>query len=241
MKYALIISSLLLSGCFLWRSPAPEVPAEVTTKAGKVDAYADKNDLIMSRAASSVIVARSALDQGLTSVASAELDLAQTYLPRPSETDLAYAQARALKADPKAYAKSKAVADAHQRQLDDLWSKVEAEKEKARNQLEAKEKELESARKEKQTTLLSLVGAGLITLGTLGLLFGLNRINAVVVIAIGAGVAALPWFLDSPAFIWIAGGAAVLGALEVFWLIYKKLKPSQCVVTPPPPSDGQAS
>ena len=241
MKYALIISSLLLSGCFLWRSPAPEAPAEVTTKAGKVDAYADKNDLIMSRAASSVIVARSALDQGLTSVASAELDLAQTYLPRPSETDLAYAQARALKADPKAYAKSKAVADAHQRQLDDLWSKVEAEKEKARNQLEAKEKELESARKEKQTTLLSLVGAGLITLGTLGLLFGLNRINAVVVIAIGAGVAALPWLFDSPAFIWIAGGAAVLGALEVLWLIYKKLKPSQCVVTPPSPSDGQAS
>ena len=239
MKYALIISSLLLSGCFLWRSPAPEAPAEVTTKAGKVDAYADKNDLIMSRAASSVIVARSALDQGLTSVASAELDLAQTYLPRPSETDLAYAQARALKADPKAYAKSKAVADAHQRQLDDLWSKVEAEKQKAKDQLEAKEKELESARKEKQTTLLSLVGAGLITLGTLGLLFGLNRINAVVVIAIGAGVAALPWFLDSPAFIWIAGGAAVLGALEVLWLIYKKLKPSQCVVTPP--SDGQAS
>ena len=236
MKYALIISSLLLSGCFLWRSPAPEAPAEVTTKAGKVDAYADKNDLIMSRAASSVIVARSALDQGLTSVASAELDLAQTYLPRPSETDLAYAQARALKADPKAYAKSKAVADAHQRQLDDLWSKVEAEKQKAKDQLEAKEKELESARKEKQTTLLSLVGAGLITLGTLGLLFGLNRINAVVVIAIGAGVAALPWFLDSPAFIWIAGGAAVLGALEVLWLIYKKLKPSQCVVTPP--SDG---
>ena len=240
MKYALIISSLLLSGCFLWRSPAPEVPAEVTTKAGKVDAYADKNDLIMSRAASSVIVARSALDQGLTSVASAELDLAQTYLPRPSETDLAYAQARALKADPAAYAKSKAVADAHQRQLDDLWSKVEAEKQKAKDQLEAKEKELESARKEKQTTLLSLVGAGLITLGTLGLLFGLNRINAVVVIAIGAGVAALPWFLDSPAFIYIAGGAAVLGALEVLWLLYKKLKPSQCVVTPPP-SDGQAS
>jgi len=240
MKYALIISSLLLSGCFLWRSPAPEAPAEVTTKAGKVDAYADKNDLIMSRAASSVIVARSALDQGLTSVASAELDLAQTYLPRPSETDLAYAQARALKADPKAYAKSKAVADAHQRQLDDLWGKVEAEKQKAKDQLEAKEKELESARKEKQTTLLSLVGAGLITLGTLGLLFGLNRINAVVVIAIGAGVAALPWFLDSPAFIWIAGGAAVLGALEVLWLLYKKLKPSQCVVTPPP-SDGQAS
>ena len=237
MKYALIISSLLLSGCFLWRSPAPEAPAEVTTKAGKVDAYADKNDLIMSRAASSVIVARSALDQGLTSVASAELDLAQTYLPRPSETDLAYAQARALKADPKAYAKSKAVADAHQRQLDDLWGKVEAEKEKARNQLEAKEKELESARKEKQTTLLSLVGAGLITLGTLGLLFGLNRINAVVVIAIGAGVAALPWLFDSPDFIWFAGGAAVLGALEVIWLIYKKLKPSQCVVTPPP-SDG---
>ena len=240
MKYALIISSLLLSGCFLWRSPAPEVPAEVTTKAGKVDAYADKNDLIMSRAASSVIVARSALDQGLTSVASAELDLAQTYLPRPSETDLAYAQARALKADPAAYAKSKAVADAHQRQLDDLWGKVEAEKQKAKDQLEAKEKELESARKEKQTTLLSLVGAGLITLGTLGLLFGLNRINAVVVIAIGAGVAALPWFLDSPAFIYIAGGAAVLGALEVLWLLYKKLKPSQCVVTPPP-SDGQAS
>ena len=240
MKYALIISTLLLSGCFLWRSPAPEAPAEVTTKAGKVDAYADKNDLIMSRAASSVIVARSALDQGLTSVASAELDLAQTYLPRPSETDLAYAQARALKADPKAYAKSKAVADAHQRQLDDLWSKVEAEKQKAKDQLEAKEKELESARKEKQTTLLSLVGAGLITLGTLGLLFGLNRINAVVVIAIGAGVAALPWLFDSPAFIWIAGGAAVLGALEVLWLIYKKLKPSQCVVTPPP-SDGQAS
>ncbi len=239
MRYALILSTLLLSGCFLWRSPKPEAPAEVTTKAGKVDAYADKNDLVMSRAAASVIVASNALDQGLTSVASAELDLAQTYLPRPSEEDLSYAQKRALKNDPAAYAKSKLVADAHQRQLDDLWGKVEAEKQKAKDQLEAKEKELESARKEKQTTLLSLLGAGLITLGTLALLFGLNRMNAVVVIAIGAGVAALPWFLDSPAFIWIAGGAASLGLLEVLWLLWKKLKPSQCVATPS--SDGKAS
>jgi hypothetical protein len=165
--------------------------------------------------------------------------LAQTYLPRPTETDLSYAQARALKNDPAAYAKSKLVADAHQRQLDDLWGKVEAEKQKAKDQLEAKEKELESARKEKQTTLLSLVGAGLITLGTLGLLFGLNRMNAIVVLAIGAGVAALPWLFDSPAFIWIAGGAASLGTLEVLWLLWKKLKPSQVVVTPP--SDGKAS
>jgi hypothetical protein len=184
-------------------------------------------------------VASNALDQGLTSVASAELDLAQTYLPRPSEEDLSYAQKRALKNDPAAYAKSKLVADAHQRQLDDLWGMVEAEKQKAKDQLEAKEKELESARKEKQTTLLSLLGAGLITLGTLALLFGLNRMNAVVVIAIGAGVAALPWFLDSPAFIWIAGGAASLGLLEVLWLLWKKLKPSQCVATPS--SDGKAS
>jgi len=46
----------------------------------------------------------------------------------------------------------------------------------------------------------------------------------------------LPWFLDSPAVIWIAGGAASLGLLEVLWLLWKKLKPSQSVATPS--SDG---
>ena len=223
MRLFLLASSLLLSGCFLWKSPKPE--AEVTTKGGKVvDAYADKNDLVMSRAAASIEVARDANAKGLPVVVEAELSVASTYLPKPALADLTYAKDRAAKADPKAYAKAQQVADAHQRQLDSLWGSVEAEKEKARLALEAKEIELAAARKEKQTTLLSLVGAGLMTLGTVGMLFGLNRMNALVVIGLGGCVACLPWFLDSVAFLPIAIGAVCLITLEVCWLVWKKLK-----------------
>jgi len=227
MRSVLLASTLFLSGCFLWKSPKPE--AEVTTKGGKVvDAYADKNDLVMSRAAASIEVARDANAKGLPAVVEAELSVASTYLPKPALADLTFAKDRATKADPKAYAKAQQVADAHQRQLDSLWGNVEAEKEKARLALEAKEIELAAARKEKQTTMLSLVGAGLMTLGTLGMLFGLNRMNALVVIGLGACVASLPWFLDSSLFLPVAAAGSALVLLEICWLVWKKLKTPKC-------------
>jgi lipopolysaccharide export LptBFGC system permease protein LptF len=206
MRYLLLASALLLQGCF-WRSH--ETPAEVTTKAGQVDQYADKNDLVMSRAAASIIVASEANKQGLTSVVSNELDIAQSYLPRPTAEDEAYARSRALKADPKAYAKAKAVADSHQRQLDDLWSKVEAEKQKAKDQLEAKEQELKAAEKSQRNIIIIGVGSFLILAGVAMIMFGASKKNAGIGIGIGTAIVTLPQYMDSAHFIWVVSGITV--------------------------------
>jgi hypothetical protein len=221
MRYALLAITLLLQGCFLWRSP--EAPAEVTTKAGQVDQYADKNDFVMSRAAAAVQVAADANRHGLTNVTSAELDIAQSYLPRPTATDLAYAKARADKADPKAYEKAKAVADSHQRQLDDLWSKVEAEKQKAKDQLEAKQQELLAAEKTHRNTIIIGIGGVLILAGVAMIMFGASKKNAGIGIAIGASVVSLPQYMDSPAFIWIVSGIIVTFTASILAFNWNKI------------------
>lgn len=217
-----IASSLLLSGCLLWQGS--DDYAELTTSSGRVDQYADKNDLVMSRAAASILVASEANKSGLTSVVSNELTIAQSYLPRPTADDEKYARDRALKADPKAYEEAKAVADSHQRQLDYLWSKVEAEKQKAKNQLEAKDKELQAAEKSHRNTIIVGVGSFLILSGVAMVMLGASKKNAGIGIGIGAAVVALPQYMDSDAFIWVVSGIVLVSAKLILFFNWHRLK-----------------
>lgn len=213
---------LALSGCswFSWgKKDAPTVAPEAAGKVTPVDAYADAGDLVMSKAAAAVQVARDSNAAGEPAKVESELGIAGTYLPRPTAADLNEAKARAAQADPKAYAAALARADALSRSLDDLWAKVEAEKEKARQELAAKELELVQARKDKAATLFTLFGAAASAVGLAlfiwGSKIGASKAEAGVVILAGAAAASLPWVAEAESAPWILGGLAVLLGLRL--------------------------
>lgn len=223
---------LVLAGCAGGPEDAPraDLPPEAEAKVTPVDRFADKGDLIMSRAAAAVQVARDSNAAGQPAAVEAELAIAGTYLPRPTAADLAYAKARAAKADPEAYRKAQEVADRHSRALDDLWGKVEAEKAKARlllaekeaqrkADLAAKELELVQARKDKAATLFTLFGviasaAGL-ALWVWGDKVGASKAEAGAVLLAGGAAASLPWVTEAEVAPWILGGLAVLLGLRL--------------------------
>lgn len=229
MRLLLLTLSLFLSGCWSWwgDDDKPELTAQ--DKGGVVDAYADKGDLVMSRAAAAVEVARDANRAGAPATVEAELGIASTYLPKPALEDLNFAKTRAAKADPAAYAKALAVADAHQRQLDNLWGKVEAEKEKAKAALEAKELELAAARKDKRDTIWTIGGlaGALVGLALLvwGSAIGCTKAEAGAVIALSLGIGSLPMISEAQVSPWVFGGLGGTVALRLAvwaWTVGRK-------------------
>lgn len=215
------IACLLLTGCASWFEDST---TEITEGGGTVvDAYADKGDLVMSRAAASIEVAREANKAGAPKVVEAELSVAATYLPKPSVLDLSYAKARAEKADPAAYAKAQAIADAHQHQLDSLWGKVEQEKQKAKAALDAKQMELDAAIAKQRELFWAAVGASIVAAGIAGIVWGsaigVTKIEAVAVIGTGLLAASFPSLLESEKAPWVVVPVASFTGLRfVLWI-----------------------
>ena len=218
MRPAALLLALALSGCWSWTDEDEGLP-EIKPKVGAADNYADATDLVMSRAAASVEVARQANRESKPDLVESELAIAGNYLPRPTAPDLAQAKARAAKPDPKDYEKAQAEADAKSRALDDLWAKVEAEKAKAAAALEAKEMELVQARKDKAATLFSLFGVAAVGVGLAlfiwGSKIGASKPEAGAVILAGVAAGSLPWLTEAAVAPWILGGLGVVLAIRV--------------------------
>lgn len=240
---AAIVLSLALVGCPTVPD-APALPPE-PSKGNPVDAYADGADRVMDIAAAAVAVAKDANQAGKPSVVDAELGVASNALPRPSAGELGKAKARAAKADPKDYTAAQAKADTLQRELDTLWGKVEAEKEKARAALQAKEAELAAERAKVRDLLWTGAGLLLVLAGGLGLVwgsgFGVTKAEAVTLALLGFAVGSLPWLLESDLSAWVlvpAGGLVALrGVLWVWSRGWKKSDPL-CNAKSNTPPDG---
>lgn len=211
------VVALSLTGCWFSRSKDSQ-PAVA------VDGYSDKNELVMSRAAAAVEVARVANEDGKPEVVENELGVAAAYLPRPTVQDLEYAKGRADKGSADAYLKAKQVADAHQRQVAELKAQVEAEKAKAKVELEAKQAQMDSERALWRDMLISGAGVLGVMAGLLMLAFGGNKANALTTVAAGALVGVLPWFMESEWFVWIAAPSAGLVLLEWSVRMWRRLR-----------------
>lgn len=222
MKYLISLSlCAILTGC--WSTTTTSESLTGTGQETPIDRYADKNDLIMSRAAAAVQVARDANKNNDYDTVDNELGIASSYLPKPELVDLEFAQARAKAGSPEDYRKATQVALSHQKQLDDLWSKVEREKQKALDELEQKKIELKAEQdKFNHMVLMGVGGAGML-IGIIGLMLGMNKVNCALSIGGGALVCSLSWFFDSPYFLWIAGFGAVAFVIELLVLSYKKM------------------
>lgn len=219
--HRILVMSLLLAGCATTPVPTPDpVPAQ-----GTLDVVGKKEDKLESRTAAAVAVAKTNADQ--PAIVRAELTVAEAGLPKPSPEDLAYAQARALKADPKAYEANVANATAARADINAMWAKLEAEQKqnaeamsKMVGEIDTLKKQVDEAKKEGQRNLYTLVAAGMMVLGGLAVAFGRVMIGAGLLIS-GVCIGAVPYLLDSAWFLPSVGGLFLLGLIVGGWHIYR--------------------
>ena len=215
----LLVISLLLAGCATTEPVPDPVPAQ-----GTLDVVGKKEDKLESRTAAAVSVAKANADQ--PAIVRSELSVAEAGLPKPSPEDLAYAQARALKADPKAYESNVANATAARADINAMWLKLEAEQKqnaevmsKMLEQIDTLKKHVDEAKKEGQRNLYAMVAAGMMVLGGFAVAFGRVMIGAGLLVS-GVCIGAVPYLLDSPWFLPAVGGLFLVGLVLTGWHIY---------------------
>lgn len=218
--HRILVITLLLAGCATTPDPTPDpVPAQ-----GTLDVVGKKEDKLESRTAAAVSVAKTNADK--PEVVRSELTVAEAGLPPPSAEDLAYAQARALKADPNAYAANVANAAAARADINAMWLKLEAEQKqnaeamsKMVGEIDTLKKQVDEAKKEGQRNLYAMVAAGMMVLGGFAIAFGRVMIGAGLLVS-GVCIGAVPFLLDSPWFLPSVGGLFLVGLLLGGWHLY---------------------
>lgn len=228
MRLALVIALVALTaGCkstpkvepLPVQPPAPTKPDNVATLGKDLD----KTD---HRVASALV----AIERNATSpkVVVAESRLAQSYLPAPPEADVAFAMARATKADPIDYAKQMEFGRKLATAVNKAWERLEADQAEAKRVSQLKDarivelqKEVERVKKDASAQTWTLVGAGLAVIGALTTAFLGPRIGVPLLLC-GAFCGSVPFIIDSPWFEWAAGGTLVVSCgLGLWWLADK--------------------
>jgi len=174
----------------------------------------------------------------------AESRLAQSYLPAPPEADVAFAMARATKADPIDYQKQMAFGRQLATSVTKAWEKLETQQAEALRVSQLKDAriveltaEVERVKKDASAQTWTLVGAGLAVIGALTTAFLGPRIGLPLLLC-GAFCGSVPFIIDSPWFEYIAGGTLVISCgLGLWWLADKVRdsvnKPSDDEQAPP--------
>jgi len=243
VRTLLVIAVLALTGCT--RKPALEplpVQPPAPTKPDAVQSLGKDLDKTDHRVASALVAIERNADK--PKVVVAESRLAQSYLPAPPEADVAFAMARATKADPIDYQKQMAFGRQLATAVTKAWEKLETQQAEALRVSQLKDariveltKEVERVKKDASAQTWTLVGAGLAVTGALCLAFLGPRIGLPLLLC-GAFCGSVPFIIDSPWFEYIAGGTLVISCgLGLWWLADKVRdavnKPSDDEQAPP--------
>ena len=228
MRLLLVIAALALTGCSLFRSsptdaPLPKQPDAPTTPS-VVQTLGKDLDKTDHRVAASLVAIEKNADK--PKVVVAESRLAQSYLPAPPEADVAFAIARATKADPIDYKKQMEFGRKLATAVTLAWDKLEADQAEAKRVSALKDKrieELTAALKESEESANKSplrVSAGFCFLAALGLAVVGQYLRAGACVALGGILIGISTILSSPWFIWslIATVVVVLG-LGV-WVVF---------------------
>jgi len=245
MRLLLVIAVLALTGCSLFRKgdtePLPVQPP-APTKPDVVQSLGKDLDKTDHRVASALVAIERNADK--PKVVVAESRLAQSYLPAPPEADVAFAMARATKADPIDYSKQMAFGRQLATSVTKAWEKLETQQAEALRVSQLKDariveltKEVERVKKDASAQTWTLVGAGLAAIGALTTAFLGPRIGLPLLLC-GAFCGSVPFIIDSPWFEYIAGGTLVISCgLGLWWLADKVRdavnKPSDDEQAPP--------
>jgi hypothetical protein len=237
MRLALL--AVLLAGC----TPKAVTPSAADPKPlpgeQSAQSFGQKQDKADQKVSASIEAAREALPTNPAG-ADKELAVAQSYLPKATPEDVALSRQRISKNDTKEFQAAQEKGKKLAAELEDLWAKMEAQQAKAtkditelKKQLDDRQLALEQARKDKASTMLSLVGAGILAVGTLlvafGHFIGISKFNAALVILCGIATVSLPWVFDSSYFPWVVGVTLAIIGIEVTVVLWKKMatKPEQ--------------
>ena len=222
MRSLLVIALLALTGCASSPPPLPIQPDAPTSKAvvTTLGADLDKTD---HRVASALVAIERNADK--PKVVVAESRLAQSYLPAPPEGDIAFAMARATKADPIDYKKQMEFGRALATAVSVAWDKLEANQAEAARVSQLKDariveltKAVDQAKKDAAANLWTLAGIAVAVLGAAAMVFTGPRIGGTL-LASGAAIGAFPFVVESEYFTYIAGGTLALAAgLGIYWL-----------------------
>jgi hypothetical protein len=230
MRLLLVIAVLALTGCSLFRKgdalPALPVQPPGPTKPDVVATLGKDLDKTDHRVASALVAIERNADK--PKVVVAESRLAQSYLPAPPESDVAFAMARATKADPVDYAKQMAFGRQLATAVTKAWEKLETQQAEALRVSQLKDKriedltaEVERVKKDASAQTWTLVGAGLAVVGALTTAFMGPRIGLPLLLC-GAFCGSVPFIIDSPYFEYIAAGTLlVCSGLGLWWLADK--------------------
>jgi outer membrane murein-binding lipoprotein Lpp len=223
-----VIALVALAGCKS-TPKADQLPAAVPApKAPDLSAVGSTLDVIDSRVAAAVTVAREANTAGKPAVVESELSVAGSFLPKPTEGDLAYARQRSEKATPADYERQRAKAAEKQKAAEQAWMNLEAQVAASKAALAARDKrieeltaEIDRIKKDAMSQTWTLVGAGLAVIGALTTAFMGPRIGIPLLLC-GAFCGAVPHIIDSPYFEYIAGGTLLIcSGLGLWWLADK--------------------
>ena len=220
---SLLVIALCLTGCATSPTdPLPKQPDAPTSKAVVTTLGADLDKTDHRVGAALVAIERNA---DKPKVVVAESRLAQSYLPAPPEGDVAFAVARASKADPIDYKKQMEFGRKLATAVTLAWEKLEADQKEALRVSQLKDKRIEEltqevvrVKKEASNNVWTMAGVGCALLGAVSLVFAGPKVG-LPLLACGAAIGAFPFVVDSEYFSYIAGGTLALAAgLGIYWL-----------------------
>ena len=239
MRLLLVIALVALAGCKSKPADAPlPVQPPAPTKPDAVQTLGKDLDKTDHRVGAALVAIEKNADK--PKVVVAESRLAQSYLPPPPEADVAFAVARATKADPIDYAKQMEFGRKLATAVNKAWEKLEADQKEAARVSQLKDArivelqaEVERVKKDMSSQTWTLVGAGLAVCGALCLAFLGPRIGLPLLLC-GAFCGSVPFIIDSPWFEYAAGATLVISCGLGLWWLADKVRDS---VNKPSPTD----
>ncbi len=238
MRLLLVIALVALAGCK--SKPAELPPAVATPKEVALTSVGSTLDVIDSRVAAAVAVAREANTAGKPAVVESELSVAGSFLPKATEGDLAYARQRSEKASPADYERQRMKAAEKQKVAEAAWADLEKQVAANKAALAARDArivelvaEVERVKKDASAQTWTLVGAGLAVIGALTTAFMGPRIGLPLLLC-GAFCGSVPFIIDSPWFEYAAGATLVISCGLGLWWLADRVRDS---VNKPSPTD----
>lgn len=245
MRLLLVIALLALTGCKISPSQAPLPPAVATPKEVALTSVGSTLDVIDSRVAAAVTVAREANTAGKPAVVESELSVAASFLPTPTPQDTAYARQRSEKATPADYESQRKKAAEKQKAAEAAWADLEKQVAANKAALAARDAriveltaELDRVKKDKDAQWWTMAGVAVAVAGAFAAAFASPKVGGILLLC-GGAIGAFPHVIDSPWFKWVAAAfAAVMAGLGV-WVAYDAARDQVHQSDPKPRKDAE--
>lgn len=224
MKYSSMLCLVALMGCASKPDKLPD--AQPAPKGVELDKVGKDLDVVDSRVAAAVTVAREANAAGKPAVVESELSIASSYLPKAAENDVAFARQRSEKASPAEYEAQRKKAAEKQKALEAEWAGLEKQVVASKAAITARDAriaeltaEIDKVRKEASANLWSMAGVAVAVAGALATAFFSPKAGIPLILC-GAALGAFPFVVDSEFFPWLAGGSMACLCLLGLWYAY---------------------